>query len=399
MMEDATVDEVDDALADVEIEVTERKKTAVTVTKAATKEKSLKEKAGVKEAPAAAAEDGDAAGKRPPAEVAKEKAITKEKVMVKAGEMKAIAGEKSLQAKEAASKAAATTAKASKEGYHTASQGVDTFMNAMIDKSALVTKHWKLQTAPEADSPFFFLSVRHYSLTKMYVLSVSGLLVLVNGKVVYRHTEPVEDKHEVPFKLSGHSGRLLIEVTPETKDKKSKKYTYTLFYGVDPKRRQDYITDTTPVPEELDRLSRAGAVGVIRGDQMSIDGTPVQMYDVAVKTDDENKLLPKRFKDFDTLSRLVRSAFLDAGEEELEKLPKLPGKTFMKKSGDEFVEKRRGELEEYMVELLKVARMASNPDVLGFLGLLGPIPNANGPSAPEPAPAAEGGDDDDDDGI
>ena len=52
-----------------------------------------------------------------------------------------------------------------------------------------------------------------------------------------------------------------------------------------------------------------------------------------------------------------------------------------------------------MVELLKVARMASNPDVLGFLGLLGPIPNANGPSAPEPAPAAEGGDDDDDDGI
>ena len=140
---------------------------------------------------------------------------------------------------------------------------------------------------------------------------------------------------------------------------------------MDPKRRQDYITDTTPVPEELDRLSRAGAVGVIRGDQMSIDGarcasracaqtqnktkratlkrtrtrvrcavkyllggaqnerwdgwaglagTPVQMYDVAVKTDDENKLLPKRFKDFDTLSRLVRSAFLDAGEEELEKV-------------------------------------------------------------------------------
>ena len=44
------------------------------------------------------------------------------------------------------------------------------------------------------------------------------------------------------------------------------------------------------------------------------------MYDVAVKTDDENKLLPKRFKDFDTLSRLVRSAFLDAGEEELEKV-------------------------------------------------------------------------------
>ena len=141
---------------------------------------------------------------------------------------------------------------------------------------------------------------------------------------------------------------------------------------MDPKRRQDYITDTTPVPEELDRLSRAGAVGVIRGDQMSIDGarcasraracaqtqrknaqhssalahacgvlssiysggaqnerwdgwaglagTPVQLYDVAVKTDDENKLLPKRFKDFDTLSRLVRSAFLDAGEEELEKV-------------------------------------------------------------------------------
>ena len=86
----------------------------------------------------------------------------------------------------AAAAAAATTAAAATEGHKDASAGIDNMMNALIDKAALVTKHWKLR--PEEAAPPFYLTVRHYSMTKMYILSISGLLVLVNSKVVYRHT-------------------------------------------------------------------------------------------------------------------------------------------------------------------------------------------------------------------
>lgn len=56
--------------------------------------------------------------------------------------------------------------------------------------------------------------------------------------------EPIEDKLEVPFTLSGKTGKLVIEVTPDSKEKKNKLYTYTLFYGSD-ERRADFLTDGT----------------------------------------------------------------------------------------------------------------------------------------------------------
>ena len=111
------------------------------------------------------------------------------------------------------------------EGYKDASAGIDTMMNALIDRAALITKHWKLVANPGAEEPPFYLTVRHYSMTKMYILSISGLLVLVNSKVVYRHTDPIEDKLEVPFTLSGKTGKLVIEVTADTKEKKNKVFT------------------------------------------------------------------------------------------------------------------------------------------------------------------------------
>ena len=87
---------------------------------------------------------------------------------------------------ETAQETAAVVGAKTAEGYKDASAGIDTMMNALIDKAALVTKHWKLR--PEETAPPFYLTVRHYSMTKMYILSISGLLVLVNSKVVYRHT-------------------------------------------------------------------------------------------------------------------------------------------------------------------------------------------------------------------
>ena len=56
--------------------------------------------------------------------------------------------------------------------------------------------------------------------------------------------DPIEDKLEVPFTLSGKTGKLVIEVTEDSKEKKNKVYTYTLFYGSDD-RRADFLTDGT----------------------------------------------------------------------------------------------------------------------------------------------------------
>ena len=96
------------------------------------------------------------------------------------------AGPAAATAAETAAAVAAAAAEKTAESYKDASAGIDNMMNALIDKAALVTKHWKLR--PEVSDPPFYLTVRHYSMTKMYILSISGLLVLVNSKVVYRHT-------------------------------------------------------------------------------------------------------------------------------------------------------------------------------------------------------------------
>ena len=68
--------------------------------------------------------------------------------------------------------------------------------------------------------------------------------VRLTRRDAYRVQDQIEDKLEVPFTLSGKTGKLVIEVTAESKEKKSKVYTYTLFYGSD-ERRADFLTDGT----------------------------------------------------------------------------------------------------------------------------------------------------------
>lgn len=71
-----------------------------------------------------------------------------------------------------------------------------------------------------------------------------GVQAASDSPDAYRVQDPIEDKLEVPFTLSGKTGKLVIEATAETKEKKSKVYTYTLFYGSD-ERRADFLTDGT----------------------------------------------------------------------------------------------------------------------------------------------------------
>ena len=127
----------------------------------------------------------------------------------------------------------------------------------------------------------------------------------------------------------------------------------TLFYGSD-ERRADFLTDDTP--EEYPEL--ASTVSVTAAEPKEVDGSSVQFYDVNVG----GRAVEKRFKEFDTIHRLLRSAYADAPEL-LAKIPKLPNKTFGRTSGDEFVERRRAGLE----ELMQVSTPQSPPPFPGLL--------------------------------
>ena len=78
----------------------------------------------------------------------------------------------------------------------------------------------------------------------------------------------------------------------------------------------------------------------------------------------------RRYRDFDRLDRLVRSAF--AGSHLLNSLPCLPVKIlnpFTDQSDPVFIDGRRQELEVYLKRLIQMPKASSNPDLLRFFSL------------------------------
>jgi len=78
----------------------------------------------------------------------------------------------------------------------------------------------------------------------------------------------------------------------------------------------------------------------------------------------------RRYRDFDKLDRLVRSAF--AGSHLLSSLPSLPIKVlnpFADQSDPLFIEHRRQELEVYLQRLIRMPKASHNPDLLRFFSL------------------------------
>jgi len=78
----------------------------------------------------------------------------------------------------------------------------------------------------------------------------------------------------------------------------------------------------------------------------------------------------RRYRDFDKLDRLVRSAF--AGSHLLNSLPCLPIKIlnpFTDQSDPIFIDARRQELEMYLKRLIQMPKASSNPDLLRFFSL------------------------------
>jgi len=259
--------------------------------------------------------------------------------------------------------------------------GVDTMMYTLIDKAALVSKHWRLRTESKEE---FFLTLRHYSMTKMKILTISGLQVLVNNRVVFQFNELVEGTKEIPFSLGGKTGTIKVEADQAVKDK----YTYSLTWG-GPTRVSDIMAS-----KDEDPYATLGAgTFVSHGELVEHSGSKYVVYEVSCKptpASDELKAR-KRYKEFDTLQRLVKSAYSD-NPSLLAKLPKLPGKTYLgRKTSPEFIQKRQTMLEQYMRSMLAVEKATCNPDVLAFLGLLDAAGKKGAAEAAPSGGAAAGG--------
>ena len=91
----------------------------------------------------------------------------------------------------------------------------------------------------------------------------------------------------------------------------------------------------------------------------------------------------KRYNDFDELYTLAYSAYFY--HQLAANVPRPPGKTMFRKTDNAFLETRRGELEHFIQQLLRVPRMGHNPDVLLFLGILNGRCNRLGKTLDAPA--------------
>eukprot|EP01006_Ploeotia_vitrea_P008533 TRINITY_DN20465_c0_g1_i1.p1 TRINITY_DN20465_c0_g1~~TRINITY_DN20465_c0_g1_i1.p1 ORF type:complete len:190 (+),score=98.31 TRINITY_DN20465_c0_g1_i1:577-1146(+) len=96
-------------------------------------------------------------------------------------------------------------------------------------------------------------------------------------------------------------------------------------------------------------------------------GEQVVVYKLKIALDDHTVTLNRRFRDFDQLNTLVRSAF--ANNHLLENLPAFPPKywkMFTDHYSHDFMEQRRADLEVYMNKLVKIPKVCDLPDFQQF---------------------------------
>lgn len=271
-------------------------------------------------------------------------------------------------AKDAASAAAKKAAEATASTYAEAAKGmtgVDSALDSLIDRKALVTRIWRVVPAEDDSHHMYFISVRHYSLTQFLTV----LLVSVNNQCVFSHEKAIPPEGlPVPFALGGKTGKLVITKNAE---KGGGKFVYELTYNdeeIDDCLTEDYTTEG----DALGFLAETGVRIAKVEEREDAEGYPCVMYEIVAQTsrgDEAPVSTWKRFKEFDRVRRLVLSYY--SGTDHKAAVPKLPKKTFGKSSKDpKFLEERRAGLEAFLNELVKIERALINPDLLAFLGVL-----------------------------
>lgn len=85
------------------------------------------------------------------------------------------------------------------------------------------------------------------------------------------------------------------------------------------------------------------------------------VYEVKVLNGSQSWVLEKRFSDFEVLDQVLRSKFWSMT------VPKLPSKKLFFNFDGDFIQKRKGELQKYMKEVLQVACFSQSDEMWQFL--------------------------------
>ena len=223
--------------------------------------------------------------------------------------------------------------------------------NKML-QSTVETRVWQV------DGGAHIVSVRHYTggaVLEVY-LDAELLHSASTAKKMVRRKVPLPD---------GRVGVLHVRLSP------SLSYSFSL-EGEEIPGDTDGVWD--PASERRPDLDQCVTVPVARlGTAIDGEGMAgVALYKVCLTpraTDDfAARAEWKRYNDFDELYTLAYSAYFY--HQLASNVPKPPGKTMCRRTDDEFIESRRGALEHFLQQLLRVPRMGHNPDVLLFLGIL-----------------------------
>jgi len=107
----------------------------------------------------------------------------------------------------------------------------------------------------------------------------------------------------------------------------------------------------------------------------------VAMYHIVCKLQNDSILeTDKRFSDFVTLDRDIKSAF--QGSHMISSMPTLPPKNiqvFSNHSQPAFIAKRKAGLDIYMRKILSLPRVVNNPYVMQFLGIIPAFASSDAP--------------------
>ena len=231
----------------------------------------------------------------------------------------------------------------------------------LIDSTTLSTKSWRW-TPPamgaaegEGETTSHFISTRHSS---------DSLTVLFDGAGLkeWQH-DPSEEEKDYMFTLPGGLGLSgMVTVTRLG----SNKYEYNL-----------------DVPGEVMDLSEHWLTATVELDSIFIrkatvedkeSGSPYILYEVTTilrdRPEGPGHVTHKRFSEFDTLHKLVKSSFsAKLNKSKQFTMPSKPKKTLLKRFDEASCEKRRVELEAYLQALIRIPAIGSNPDVLRFLNV------------------------------
>lgn len=147
--------------------------------------------------------------------------------------------------------------------------------------------------------------------------------------------------------------------------------SYHAYFNGEPLTEENAVVGGTEKSSDaLNKMRIAVEAGVVGVDET---GKPVVWFRLRCvrESDAHETVVHRRFRDFYAINEALRSSY--KGSHLLTSFPDLPSRSFKlwdDHMSEAFIEKRRGQLHDWVTKIACIPRMRSNPDFLTFLGLI-----------------------------